>query len=50
MSVVTCGKCSRVFEVSELFKKMVLANKVEAECPYCSGEHDDGANDETKQV
>jgi len=42
--VCTCSKCSRAFECSELYSKMVKAGKIEAECAYCSGEHNEGDN------
>jgi len=50
MAALECA-CGRKFEVSEIYKKMVLAGKIkQAECPYCDGSHNDGANDETEKV
>ena len=42
--VCQCVICSRMFEVSELYKKMVEAGKIEAKCGGCednNGEEND---------
>ena len=46
MAVCTCSNCSRVFEVSDLYKKLVEFGKLtEVLCGYCDNSHNDGEYD-----
>jgi len=43
--VCQCVICSRMFEVSELYKKMVESGKIEPRCGGCDGSHNEGEDD-----